>query len=87
MKNTQLLPRSNHTASVIKTDQLSLYRETITVCSESHTKHINSLGGQNVEVVNVKLVVQIVTTGRKVSTNNCIYFMKSAFSSFLSFLH
>jgi len=31
-----------------------LYRETITVCSEIHTKKINTLCGQNVEFVNVK---------------------------------
>jgi len=33
------------------------------VCSEIHTKHINTLCGQNVELLNVKLVVHIVTTG------------------------
>ena len=33
------------------------------VCSEIHTKHINTLCGQNVELLNVKLVVYIVTTG------------------------
>jgi hypothetical protein len=31
-----------------------LYREIIAVCSEIHTKHINTLRGQNVEFVNVK---------------------------------
>jgi hypothetical protein len=31
-----------------------LYREVIAVCSEIHTKHINTLCGQNVEFVNVK---------------------------------
>jgi hypothetical protein len=32
-----------------------LYRETIAVCSQIHTKHINtSCGRQNVEFVNVK---------------------------------
>ena len=40
-----------------------LYREIIAVCSQIHTKHINTLCGQNVEFVNVKLVVHIVTTG------------------------
>jgi hypothetical protein len=40
-----------------------LYREIIAVCSQIHTKHINALCGQNVEFVNVKLVVHIVTTG------------------------
>ena len=33
------------------------------VCSEIHTKHINALCGQNVELLNVKLAVYIVTTG------------------------
>ena len=42
-----------------------LYREIIAVCSQIHTKHINTLCGQNVEFVNVKLVVNIVTTGCK----------------------
>jgi hypothetical protein len=31
-----------------------LYREIIAVCSEIHTKRINTLCGQNVEFVNVK---------------------------------
>ena len=34
-----------------------LYREIISVCSEIHTKHINTVCGQNVELLNVKLVV------------------------------
>ena len=34
------------------------------VCSEIHIKHINTLCGQNVEFVNVKLAVHIVTTVR-----------------------
>ena len=34
-----------------------LYREIIAVCSEIHTKHINTLCGQNVELLNVKLAV------------------------------
>jgi hypothetical protein len=42
-----------------------LYREIIAVCSQIPTKkNINTLCGQNVELLNVKLVVQIVTTGR-----------------------
>jgi hypothetical protein len=40
-----------------------LYRETITVCSEIHTKHTNTLCGLNVKLFNVKLVVRTVTTG------------------------
>jgi hypothetical protein len=31
-----------------------LYRKIIAVCSEIHAKHINTLCGQNVELVNVK---------------------------------
>jgi len=34
-----------------------LYREIIAVCSEIHTKHINIMCGQNVELLNVNLVV------------------------------
>jgi hypothetical protein len=40
-----------------------LYREIIAVCSGIHTKHINKVWGQNVELLNVKLVVHMVTTG------------------------
>jgi len=40
-----------------------LYREIIAVCSEIHTKQINTLRGQNVELVNVNLMVSIVTIG------------------------
>jgi len=40
-----------------------LYREIIAVGSQIHTKHINILCRQNVELLNVKLVVHIVTTG------------------------
>ena len=40
-----------------------MYREIIAVCSQIHTKHINTLCGQNVELLNVKLAVHIATTG------------------------
>jgi hypothetical protein len=40
-----------------------LYREIIAVCSEIHTEYTNTVCGQNVELLNVKLVVHIVTTG------------------------
>jgi len=33
------------------------------VCSEIHARHKNTLCGQNVELVNVKLVVHTMTTG------------------------
>jgi len=40
-----------------------LYREIMAVWSQIHIKHINTMCGQNVELLNVKLVVHIVTTG------------------------
>jgi len=43
-----------------------LCREIIAVCSQIHTKHINKLCGQNVELLNVKVAVHIVTTVRYV---------------------
>jgi len=39
-----------------------LYAEIIAVCSEIHTKHINTVCEQNVILLTVKLVVHIVTT-------------------------
>jgi len=39
-----------------------LYKEIIAVCSQIHTKHINTVCGQNVELLDVKLAVHIVTT-------------------------
>ena len=39
-----------------------VYREIMAVCSQIHTKHTNKLCGQNVELLNVELAVQIVTT-------------------------
>ena len=38
-----------------------LYRE-IVVFFQIHTKHINTLCGQNVELLNVKLAIRIVST-------------------------
>ena len=38
------------------------YKAKVAVCSEIRTKHINTLCGQNVELLNVKLAVHIVTT-------------------------
>jgi hypothetical protein len=46
--------QKTHSVSVTKTSQLLLYWEIIAVCSEIHTKHINTLCGQNVEFVNVE---------------------------------
>jgi len=38
-----------------------LYREIMAVCSEIHTKHINTVCGQNVELLNVKLLTSLNT--------------------------
>jgi hypothetical protein len=40
-----------------------LYREIAAGFSEIHTKHMITLCGQNVGLLNVKLAVHIVTTG------------------------
>jgi hypothetical protein len=40
-----------------------LYREIIAVCSEIHTKHINTVCGQNVELLNVELAVHKEAAG------------------------
>jgi len=41
-----------------------LYREIMAVCSQIHTEHTNTVCGQNVELLSVKLAVHIVTTVR-----------------------
>ena len=41
-----------------------LYREMIAVCSEIHTKHINTAVWVESGIVNVELTVHIVTTVR-----------------------
>jgi hypothetical protein len=46
-----------------KTIHLMLYREIIAVCSQIHTKHLNNRFVQNIELLNVKLAVHILTTG------------------------
>ena len=40
-----LTSKETHSGSVLKTSQLMLHREIITVCSKIHTKHINILCG------------------------------------------
>jgi len=53
---TQSVTRSKHSGSVIKTTHLMLYTEIIADYSQTHTKHINTVCGQNVEWLNVKCV-------------------------------
>ena len=47
----------------LKITQLNLPLKRIAVCSQIHTEHINTLCGQNVDLLNVKLAVHTVTTG------------------------
>ena len=60
-----------------------LYREIFAVCSEIHTKHTNTLCGQNGELVNVKThVVLILTTRAGISKFSLVYhYVKSNVSS------
>ena len=57
-----------------------LYREIIAVCSGIHMKRIDALCGQDVELLNVKLVVHIVTTElqRVISIKNYIHSARTA---------
>jgi hypothetical protein len=50
-----------------------LYREIMAVCSEIHTKHINTVCGQNVELLNVKLVVHKVSVRLETVKNEWSY--------------
>ena len=55
MFNDSVFPKQQiHLVGLIKTNQFMLCREVITVCSDIHTKHINALCGQNVELFDVK---------------------------------
>ena len=51
---TQSVPRSKHYPSRCEASQLMLYRKIIALCSEIHTKHVNTLCGQNVGVLNAE---------------------------------
>jgi hypothetical protein len=53
-----------------------LYGEIIALCSQIQTKHINTLCGLNLELLNVKLLVLKVTTGLWTITGGP-YFMSS----------
>ena len=52
---SKLIVAFHNFANAPKTIQSVLYKEIIAVCSEIHTKHINTLCGQNVEFLNVAL--------------------------------
>ena len=72
-----------------------LYREIIAVCSEIHTKHINTLCGQNVELLNVKpsgtysdhCAVHIVTTGLCTVTQKSTLYRSYIYSLFINKVH
>jgi hypothetical protein len=49
---TKLIVAFRNFVNAQKSNQLMLYKEIIVVCSEIHTKHINTLCGQNVEYLN-----------------------------------
>ena len=51
---TKLVVTVRNFSKALKTSQLMLYREIIAVCSQIHRKHINTLYGQNVELLSVK---------------------------------
>jgi hypothetical protein len=53
-KNSVTYSAVTNTVLVVKLNVLMLSREIITVCSEIHTKHGNTLCGQNTELLNVK---------------------------------
>jgi hypothetical protein len=50
-----------------------MYREIIAVCSQIKTKPINTLCGQNVGLLNVKLAVHIVTAVRYIYIYQPLY--------------
>jgi hypothetical protein len=52
-----------------------LYREIMAVCSQIHTKHINTVCGQNVGLLNVKLVVHIVTIVCGTYSDHCAVYI------------
>ena len=63
--NTQSVPRSKHSVSVIKTCQLMLYREIIAVCSEIHTKNKHTVWAER------RIVVCIYTGCFTTLGHNC----------------
>ena len=63
-----------------------LYREIIAVCSQIHTKHTNTLCGQNVEFMNVKLAVCKVKTGLQKTTFSTTAVRTSDLSSRIKYI-
>jgi hypothetical protein len=46
-----------------KASQLMLYRDIIAVCSQIHTKHINTLCGRNVYLLNLEGIGLVLISG------------------------
>ena len=64
-----------------------LYREIMAVCSEMHTKHTNTLCGQNVEFLFIKLVVHIVFLSVKFPIRLCALTSKQKLAAFEHMKH
>ena len=60
-----------HFMSVVKTDQVMLYSEIIAVCPQIHTKHINTVCGQNVECKTYR-AVNTLRLGYKIQPVNAV---------------
>jgi len=54
-----------------------LYREIIAVCSQVHTKHINTLCGQNVELFNIKHGLEMVKRTKMFGDNQFAAILRS----------
>jgi hypothetical protein len=52
--STQFLPQKNTTRLITKINWLMLFKEIIVVCSGNHMKPINTLCGQNAELLSAK---------------------------------
>jgi hypothetical protein len=59
----QFVPHKKHYISATKINQWILFRETIAVYCEKHTKHTSTLSGRDAEFWYVKQVVHTVTNG------------------------
>jgi hypothetical protein len=53
-QETVIVTFNSYRISITRTNQLTLYREIIAVCSQIHTKHTNTHCGQNVGFLSLK---------------------------------
>jgi hypothetical protein len=47
--------QETHYVSATETNRLMLFGETVAVCCENHTEHINTLCGQNAETLYIRI--------------------------------